>query len=86
MNHGKALFTRHVEVDFVARDLAVPDFDEMWSMLTVGAPPVQALFDRIGSSGQERLREHLHDIVRERFGDGPITTTNVATLGSGTAT
>jgi hypothetical protein len=38
------------EVKFVARELVVPDFETMWSMLTVGTPPVQVLFDRIGPS------------------------------------
>ena len=77
---------RDVEVQFVARDMEVPDFATMWGMLTVGAPPVQALFDRIGPSGKERLRDQLREIVDERFAGGPIAMTNVATLGSGCAT
>ena len=76
---------RDVEVEFVARDVEVPSFEEMWSVLTVGAPPVQMLFDRVGPSGQDRLRDRLHEIVEERFGGGPITMTNVATVGSGSA-
>lgn len=76
---------RDVEVGLVARDLEVSDFETMWRMLTVGAPPVQSLFERVGPSGKERIREHLHEIVEERFGGGPIRTTNVATLGSGSA-
>jgi SAM-dependent methyltransferase len=75
----------NVEVEFVGRDLTMSDFDEMWGMLTAGAPPVKVLFDRIGTSGRERLRNALQQIVRERFGDGPITTTNVATVASGIA-
>lgn len=75
-----------VEVEFVARDLEVPDFEMMWSMLTAGAPPVQDLFDRIGPSGKDRLRDCLKEIVYKRFGDGPIKLTNVATLGTGIAT
>ena len=77
---------RNVEVDYVARDLVLPDFEQVWSMLTVGAPPVQALFDRIGPSGKDRVRDELYEIVDKRFGGGPITMTNVATLGSGSAT
>ena len=76
---------RNVEVEFVARDLEVPDFEKMWSMLTVGAPPVQVLFDRIGPSGKERVREQLYEIIDKRFGAGPIKMTNVATVGSGSA-
>ena len=75
-----------VEVELVARELEVPDFAELWSMLTVGAPPVQVLFDRIGRAGKERVHDQLQAIVEERFGAGPIRVTNVATLGSGRAT
>lgn len=77
---------RNVEVELVARDLEVKDFETMWKMLTVGAPPVQVLFDRVGPSGKERLRQQLREIVDERFGAGPIRLTNVATVGSGSAT
>jgi hypothetical protein len=52
-------------------------------MLTVGAPPVQALFDRVGPDGRERLRDTLAGIVDQRFGSGPIRLTNTATLGFG---
>lgn len=74
-----------VEAEFVSRDLEVGSFDGLWSMLTVGAPPVQVMFDRVGDEGRERLRESLRGIVEERFGSGPIVTTNSATLGTGTA-
>ena len=57
----------------------------MWTMLTVGAPTVEVLFNRIGPSGRERLREQLREIIDERFSSGPIKVTNVATLGSGFA-
>ena len=53
--------------------------------MTAGAPPIQALFDRVGADGQERIREELRGIVAQWFGSGPIRLTNVATLGSGTA-
>jgi len=76
---------RDVEVEYVARDMEVSDFDEMWGMLTVGAPPVQVLFDRVGPAGRERLCDKLREIVERRFGSGPIKLTNVATLGCGCA-
>lgn len=76
---------REVEVDFVARDLEVADFDQTWRMLTAGAPPVQKLFDQIGPEGAERVKGELSGLVRERFGEGPIRTTNVATIGAGVA-
>lgn len=77
---------RDVEVEFVARDLEIPDVDTIWGMLTSGAPPVKALLDRIGPSGEERLHDKLREITEARFGGGPIKLTNVATLGSGSAT
>lgn len=81
----EAVGFRDVEVEFVARDMQVPTVDAMWTMLTAGAPPVQALLDRIGPSGKDRVRDQLGEIVEERFGGGPIEVTNVATLGSGCA-
>jgi len=75
---------RDVEVEEIAHDLEVPDFERTWSMMTAGAPPVQALFDQVGTAGTERIRDHLREIVDHRFGSGPIRVTNVATLGSGT--
>lgn len=66
------------------KTLELPNFDSVWGMLTVGAPPVQMLFDRVGADGEERVREALATIVEERFGSGPVRITNAATLGSGT--
>lgn len=73
-----------VEVEFVCRDLEVAHFDDLWAMLTAGAPPVQVLLDRIGPSGQDRLRDVLGGIVERRFGSGSIRLTNAATVGRGT--
>ncbi len=53
--------------------------------MTSGAPPVRALFDRVGEEGVGRVRTALKSAVSERFGEGPIRLTNVATLGTGTA-
>ncbi len=72
-----------VQVDFVTREVEMSDFDELWATLTSGAPPIQVLMDRIGSSGEQRLRETLRDIVERRFGDGPIRQVNTATVGMG---
>ena len=76
---------RDVEVGFVTRDLQVPGFSEMWEMLTVGAPPVQMLFNRVGPAGRDRLHDTLAKIVEERYGSGPIVISNTATCGTGTA-
>lgn len=74
---------RGVEVELVARDLEVSDFEQLWRMVTAGAPPIQALLDRVGRAGEDRLRDQLKTIVTERFGKDTIKLTNVATLGSG---
>ncbi len=75
----------NVEVEFVSRDLELADFDQIWAMLTVGAPPVRVLFDRIGADGRDRLRDVLAEITEKRFGSGPIRLTNAATVGHGDA-
>ena len=49
------------------------------------ARSVDSHFDRIGPSGVERVRESLGELVRARYGDGPFSVTNVATLGYGLA-
>ena len=72
-----------VEVEFVARETEVANLDDLWAMLTTGAPPVQALLDRVSASGEQLLRESVSKIVEQRFGSGPITMTNVATIGVG---
>lgn len=74
---------KNVEVDFVSRELEMANFDDLWSMFTAGAPPVQALFDRVGPGGKDKIHDALAGIVEKRFGSGPIRMTNVATLGSG---
>jgi len=50
-------------------------------MLTSGAPPLQMLIDQICPEGKEKLFESVHSLIKERYGTGPFTVTNVATLG-----
>lgn len=76
---------RDVEVELVPREQEVADFEHAWGMMTAGAPPIQVLFDRVGPAGQARVRDELRRIIDERFGEGPFTLTNVATMGSGRA-
>ena len=63
-------------------DMALP---RAWSTMTAGASPIQVLLNRVGSTGTDPVRNQLQRIVQERFSEGPIRLTNVATLGSGTA-
>lgn len=72
-----------VETQYVSRDLELPSFDALWEMMTSGAPPVQMILDRIGADGAQLLKTKLAEVVTERFGDGPVRVTNVATLGCG---
>lgn len=74
-----------VAVDEVERVLVLDGADALWSMLTVGAPPVQVMFDRIGHAGRDRLKASLYEAVEARWGDGPIRLANTATVGHGTA-
>jgi hypothetical protein len=75
---------KHVEVDFVAREMEVKDLATFWDVFTSGAPPVQMLIDRVGPEGKARIHDALATVIETRFGSGPIRVTNVATLGSGT--
>jgi SAM-dependent methyltransferase len=72
-----------VKVDYVAREQVISNFDEMWGRLTIGVPPIRKLFDQIGQDGIGHLHDALQSIVRKRFGDGPISVTNTATIGYG---
>jgi ubiquinone/menaquinone biosynthesis C-methylase UbiE len=74
---------RDVEVEFVAKKMVVDNFETLWTMLTVGAPPVKILFDQVGEDGIVRIHDALVEIIEEQFGDGPISVTNVATVGYG---
>ncbi len=55
----------NVRVDKVATDLELTGFDELWTMLSSGAPPVKIFFDRIGDEGIARLRDALAKIVAD---------------------
>lgn len=74
---------KDVQVEYIDRAVEVENFEALWEMFTAGAPPVQVLFDRLGPESPERARDALAKIVDDRFGSGPITMTNTATLGSG---
>ena len=72
-----------VEVEFVFRDLDLAGFEDLWAMLTTGAPPVQALLDRVGPDGRDRFRDVLGRMVEQRFGSRAVRLTNAATVGRG---
>ena len=74
---------RDVSVELVPREVEVASVDQIWAMLTSGAPPVQMLLDRVGEAGKSKLRDALQEVVQARFGSGPLKFTNQATLGTG---
>lgn len=74
---------RNVQVGYVSRTLILNSFNELWSILTVGAPPVRQLFERVGQAGEKKIHDALAEIVMDRFASGPITLVNVATVGVG---
>lgn len=76
---------KDVKVEYVNKELKLNNFDELWSMMTVGAPPAKMLFDQIGSEGKEKVRNALVEIITNRFGSGEIVINNAATVGVGTA-
>jgi len=74
---------KNVLVDYVSKKMDLDNFEELWGMLTVGAPPIREIFDKVGIDGQEHVKETLKGIIKERYGDGPIHLTNTATIGIG---
>jgi len=76
---------RKVRVDFISRELTLENLARMWSMLTVGAPPIKKLTEQVGQAGLEKIRDSLAEIVESRFGNGPIVLNNTATVAVGTA-
>ncbi len=75
---------KDVSTDYVTRGLRIESFDELWAMLTAGAPPVEMLFQKLGSDGVDKVRDAMVEIVDEKFGNRTMTFTNVATVGVGT--
>jgi len=73
----------YVSVEYIEKELTLNDFDELWGMLTVGAPPVKMLFNKLGSERKSSVHDALTEIVQERFGNGPISMVNNATVGVG---
>ncbi len=77
---------RDVDIESIPRELEVAGADDLWGMLTTGAPPVKLLLDRVGPAGRDKLRDTLAGIISQRYGSGPIRLTNTATVGSGRVT
>ena len=72
-----------VVVEYVTREMVLDDFSSLWAMLTVGAPPIKLIFDKVGADGEDRLRDTLANIIEKRYGSGPISISNAATIGRG---
>lgn len=76
---------RDVRIEIVSREMELPGAEELWALLTAGAPQVQALRHKIGDGGLNKIRRSLDKIVEKRFGAGPVRITNADTIGSGLA-
>lgn len=76
---------QNVETVYMTREVTISSIDKMWAMLSVQAPPVKVLFNKIGEEGKKRIYDALTSIVQERFGNSPITLSNTATVGVGKA-
>jgi SAM-dependent methyltransferase len=76
---------KEVEVSFVTREMHLDNFSSVWAMLTVGAPPIKMIFDKVGGDGINRIHDSLAHIIEKRYGSGPISLSNAATIGSGLA-
>jgi len=74
---------KKVEVEYVSREMVMDDFASVWAMLTVGAPPIKMIFDKVGADGKDRLRDAFASIIEKRYGNSPISISNTATIGSG---
>jgi len=74
---------KDVEVVYVPKTLVLDSFESLWTMLTVGAPPVKILFDQVGDDGQEKVYDALAEVIEKLFGSDPISMTNAATIGYG---
>jgi len=76
---------REVEVNYVTKEMVLDNFDSVWAMLTAGAPPIKRIFDNVGADGKDRIHDALAGIIEKRFGSGPVSMSNAATIGSGYA-
>lgn len=74
---------KDVSTDYVTRELELNTLDEIWDMLTIGAPPVQMLWQKVGEDGKEKVKDALKHNIQERFGSFPIRLKNTATVGIG---
>ena len=81
----KAAGFRDVEVAYVTKEMVLDNFTSVWAMLTVGAPPIQMIFDKVGTDGKKLIHDALADIIEKRYGSGPVSISNTATIGSGYA-
>jgi SAM-dependent methyltransferase len=74
-----------VRVEHVSHDFQFASAEDLWRIFAIGAPPAQALFDRIGPENVELVHQALLENMKARFGDGPVRMSNVATVGIGHA-
>jgi ubiquinone/menaquinone biosynthesis C-methylase UbiE len=68
-------------VEHVTRVWTKATAEEFTDIFTSSAPPARALFAAIGPEGAKRVRDAMHEVLKERFGNGPVELKNTATMG-----
>lgn len=76
---------REVEIHQATRQATLDNFDQLWSMLTIGAPPIRKLIEQVGSTGMDRIKLEMAKLSESKFGKGPVTLNNTANVGVGIA-
>ncbi len=69
------------KVDFVTHRFQPPSIDRFLEIFQVSAPPARQLFAAVGPEVTARILAAMRSILEERFGDGPISLANTATVG-----
>jgi len=74
---------RSAKVEYVTHRFEPESIDWMVEVFTTSAPPARLLLDSVGPVVAGRIRDAMRSILEERFGEGPISLSNSATVGVG---
>lgn len=72
-----------VRVETVRHTYDLESPERFFEGMRQAAPPVAALMEQVGPEGRERFQEALPEVLRERFGEGPLVATNEAHVAAG---
>ncbi len=74
---------KEVRVEYLKQEISLQHVDQVWQMMTSGAPPVQKLFEKVGEKGKIKIYDALRAVIEERWQGADITLSNTATIGTG---